>query len=98
MNMNSEELDSINNSNLNNNNNNNSDPNIKKEELQSNGQSVEENYVEQKDNKERSEETSELENGAEAGESALPDTTITSTGDTEDQNDNETSRKDRHGG
>lgn len=88
MNMNSEELDSTNNPNLNNNNNN-KDPNVKKEELQSNGQSVEENYVEQKDKKEGSEETSELENGAEVDESALPDTTITSTGDTEDQNNNE---------
>ncbi len=88
MNMNSEELDSTNNSNLNNNNNY-SDPNAKKEELQSNEQSIEESYVEQSDQEEGSEEETESENSAEVDESARTETTITSSDESEDQNNGE---------
>nr|WP_231129025.1 30S ribosomal protein S2 [Candidatus Nitrosocosmicus hydrocola] len=87
MNMNSEELDSTNNSNLNNNNY--SDPNAKKEELQSNEQSIEESYVEQSDQEEGSEDEAESENSAEVDESTRTETTITPSDDNEDQNNNE---------
>lgn len=87
MNMNSEELDSTNNSNLNNNNY--SDPNAKKEELQSNEQSIEESYVEQSDQEEGSEDEPESENSAEVDESTRTETTITPSDDNEDQNNNE---------
>jgi small subunit ribosomal protein S2 len=86
--MNSEELDSTNNSNLNNNNNY-SDPNAKKEELQSNEQSIEESYVEQSDQEEGSEDEAESENSAEVDESTRTETTITPSDDNEDQNNNE---------
>jgi small subunit ribosomal protein S2 len=85
--MNSEELDSTNNSNLNNNNY--SDPNAKKEELQSNEQSIEESYVEQSDQEEGSEDEAESENSAEADESTRTETTIAPSDDNEDQNNSE---------
>jgi len=88
MNMNSEVLDSTNNSNLDNNSNY-SDPNTKKEELQINEQSIEENNVEQSDQKEGSEEETESEISAEVDESARTETTITPSADNEDQNNNE---------